>query len=30
MIAFIHDRTLTLQDGLYTESAALTLMSTGE
>ncbi|KAB8278602.1 P-loop containing nucleoside triphosphate hydrolase protein [Aspergillus minisclerotigenes] len=28
MIAFIHDRTLTLQDGLYTESAALTLMST--
>ncbi|GMF81654.1 unnamed protein product [Aspergillus oryzae] len=30
MIAFIHDRTLRLQDGLYTESAALTLMSTGE
>ncbi|KAE8358078.1 putative multidrug resistance protein [Aspergillus caelatus] len=28
MIALIHDRTLTHQDGLYTESAALTLMST--
>ncbi|OGM40676.1 hypothetical protein ABOM_010583 [Aspergillus bombycis] len=28
MIALIHDRTLALQDGLYTESAALTLMST--
>ncbi|KAB8214525.1 hypothetical protein BDV33DRAFT_209223 [Aspergillus novoparasiticus] len=28
MISLIHDRTLTLQDGLYTESAALTLMST--
>ncbi|KAE8415945.1 putative multidrug resistance protein [Aspergillus pseudocaelatus] len=28
MIALIHDWTLTLQDGLYTESAALTLMST--
>ncbi|KAB8254971.1 P-loop containing nucleoside triphosphate hydrolase protein [Aspergillus pseudonomiae] len=28
MIVLIHDRTLTLQDDLYTESAALTLMST--
>ncbi|PYH89693.1 putative multidrug resistance protein [Aspergillus ellipticus CBS 707.79] len=28
MIALIHGRTLTLRDGLYTESAALTLMST--
>ncbi|XHG07806.1 hypothetical protein AWENTII_010938 [Aspergillus wentii] len=28
MIFLIHDRTLTLQDGLHTESAALTLMST--
>ncbi|CAI7670419.1 unnamed protein product [Penicillium palitans] len=28
MISLIHDRTLTLQDDLFTESAALTLMST--
>lgn len=30
MISLIYDRTLALQDGLYAESAALTLMSTGE
>lgn len=30
MISLIHDRTLTLQADLFAESAALTLMSTGE
>jgi len=28
MVSMIYDRTLTLQDGVYTESAAITLMST--
>lgn len=30
MISLIYDRTLTLQEGMYTESPACTLMSTGE
>lgn len=30
MISLIYERTLTLQDGACSESAAVTLMSTGE